>query len=104
MNITIIGTGNVATVLGKVFLKGKHTILQVAGRREELLNALSNVLQCPYTLSYKNINQQSDIYIIAVSDKAIESILSEIIIPDESIIVHTAGGVSVKVFEDKFKN
>lgn len=104
MNITIIGTGNVATILGQVFLKNGHDILQIIGRREDATKELSDTLKCPYTLCTKEINQHSDLYIVAVSDKAIEPLTNEIIIPKQSIIVHTAGGVSINVFKDKFDN
>ncbi|HEY0297609.1 MAG TPA: DUF2520 domain-containing protein [Arachidicoccus sp.] len=104
MKITIIGTGNVATVLGKTFLHNGHTILQVAGRREAAAKELSDTLKCPYSLNVGELNQNSDLYIITVSDSVIAQIVNEIIIPQESIIVHTAGGVSINVFQGKFPN
>ncbi|ANI89283.1 hypothetical protein A9P82_08260 [Arachidicoccus ginsenosidimutans] len=104
MNITLIGTGNVATVLGKSFIQKGHHILQIIGRREDAAKELTDTLKCPHSLSFKEVNQQSDLYIIAVSDNAVEQIIDEIIIPPKSIIVHTAGGVSINVFKNRFKN
>lgn len=102
MDITIIGTGNVATILGKIFLQKGHKILQVVGRNEEATRQLSSVLECPYSLNLNETNQRSDLYIIAVSDKAVAQLTDKIIIPKESVIVHTAGGVSIDVFKDNF--
>lgn len=102
MNITIIGTGNVATALGKLFLQKGHNILQIVGRKEAAAKELADALECPYSLSLKEINRHSDLYVVAISDKAVAQLADEIIIPGESIIVHTAGGVSIDVFKDKF--
>ena len=101
-HITIIGTGNVATVLGKNFIQNNYCIKQIIGRREDAARELSDALKCPYSLNLEAVNQHSELYVIAVSDKAVAQIADEIIIPEESIIVHTAGGVSINVFKDKF--
>ena len=34
MNISIIGSGNAATVLGKIFIDANHSINEVVGRNE----------------------------------------------------------------------
>lgn len=104
MNITIIGTGNVATVLGKLFLQNNHTIVEVIGRSEAAAKELSDALKCSYSLNFKTIYQHSDLYVIAVSDKAVAQLANEIIIPKESTMVHTAGGVSKDVFRNNIVN
>ena len=91
-----------ATVLGKLFVQNNYCIKQIIGRREAAARKLADRLECPYSLSLKAVSQHSDLYVVAVSDKAVAQITGEIIIPEESIIVHTAGGVSIDVFKNKF--
>ena len=47
MNVTIIGTGNVAQVLGRVITEAGHQISQVVGRNTEQAQTLSERLQAP---------------------------------------------------------
>lgn len=79
MNVAIIGTGNVATVLGKRIELAGHTILRMYGRGE-----------------LHTIDPTADLYIIAISDSA----LYDLPIPLENqLVVHTAGSVSKDVLK-----
>lgn len=103
MNIVLIGSGNVATVLGKKIQAAGHDILQVAGRNETACAELAAVLKCPFTINWSFINQQADIYIIAIADKALEHIHEQLNL-DKKIVVHTAGSVSKDVLYSVSKN
>ncbi|RTL59228.1 MAG: DUF2520 domain-containing protein [Sphingobacteriales bacterium] len=103
MNIVLIGSGNVATVLGKKIQIAGHDILQVAGRNEAACAALSTVLKCSFTINWNFINQQADLYIIAVADTALEHIHAQINL-GKKIVVHTAGSVSKEVLHKVSKN
>lgn len=78
--VTIIGQGNVAT----------HLCIALAGKVEELINISSRELEdCP---------QDSDIYIIAVSDNAIKEVAEKM--PEVSgIVAHTAGSVPMELLK-----
>src|SRR3954468_7400298 len=65
MNILIIGTGNVAQVLGKMLLQANHTILQVFGRNQQTLYECAVILQAEPIASLNSINQQAEVCIIA---------------------------------------
>ena len=44
MQVTIIGTGNVATVLGKLIFANNHSVNQVYGRNIDAARVLANQL------------------------------------------------------------
>lgn len=73
MKVVIIGTGNVATVLGKKIMAAGHTIAQVVGRDFEKSNILASTLQSNPVYNTRYINLTADIYIIAVSDSSVAS-------------------------------
>jgi len=62
MNIAIIGSGNVATVLGKKIALAGHAIVQVTGRSEAHAKELAAKLDCDYSTDYSKINMQADLY------------------------------------------
>lgn len=98
MNIVIIGTGNVATVLGREFKAAGHTILQIAGRNSAAASALAYELDTVSTNYWSSVNKNADIYIIAVSDNAINDIVSELKLPGK-VVVHTAASVPKEILK-----
>lgn len=96
MKVVIIGSGNVATVLGRKILKSEHEIIQVAGRNREEVAALASALNAGYTTDFTEMSLLADIYIICVSDLAISSVASRLQL-DDKVVVHTAAAVSKEV-------
>jgi predicted short-subunit dehydrogenase-like oxidoreductase (DUF2520 family) len=96
MKVVIIGSGNVATVIGRKILAGGHQILQVAGRNVEKLKTLSSHLNTAYTANLNEVNLLADIYIISVSDNAIGLITPQLKL-NNKVVVHTAAAVSKDV-------
>ncbi|MEQ9423778.1 MAG: DUF2520 domain-containing protein [Cyclobacteriaceae bacterium] len=100
MRITLIGTGNVASHLAPILEQAGHSIGEVYGRSIEKAEAICNNLYDPRFAETLDFNDsKSDVFIIAVSDNAIESICSDIVLPDEAILVHTSGSVAMEVLE-----
>ncbi|MEJ0101164.1 MAG: NAD(P)-binding domain-containing protein [Bacteroidota bacterium] len=89
MDIVIIGTGNTASVLGRKFKTAGHTILQIAGRNSAAASALAYELDTVSTNYWTSVNKDADVYIVAVSDNAIENIAAELKLPGK-IVAHTA--------------
>ena len=98
MEIVIIGTGNTAAVLGRKFKAAGHHIVQVFGRNASAASALAYELETESTAYWSVVNRQADIYILAVSDIAIEEMISALQLPDKTI-VHTAASVSKDVLQ-----
>ncbi len=103
MDIVIIGTGNTASVLGKKLKHAGHEIVQIFGRDAKASSDLAYELNTESTNYWAVVNRNADIYILAVSDIAIEEIVKELHLGDK-IIVHTAASVSKKIFENKAKH
>src|SRR4051812_44846365 len=99
MNIIIIGTGNVAQVLGKLLLKAGHTILQVFGRNQNALHECASALKAEPVTDLTFLNKEAELCIIATSDSAIPVIGAQIQLPD-TIVVHTSGGIDIEVLSN----
>lgn len=99
MKVLIIGSGNVATVLGRLIKNAGHKIIQVISRNSDTVEVLANELECKFTSDFKQIDTTADLYIVAMSDAALNG-LHETISLGNKIIVHTAGAVSKDVLKD----
>jgi predicted short-subunit dehydrogenase-like oxidoreductase (DUF2520 family) len=96
MRVTLIGSGNVATVLGRKLLHSGHTIQQVYNLNAENAKALAEELSAEAT---DEIDNAADMYIVAVADDALQNI-SSWMKPLNGFVVHTAGSVSINVLKD----
>ena len=99
MKIVIIGTGNTATILGKKLKKAGHNILQVFGRDSKAASELAYQLGTESTNYWNVIRRDADLYILAVSDIAVEEVFHELPLIDKTV-VHTAASVSKEVLKD----
>lgn len=99
MEIVIIGTGNTATVLGRKLKAAGHHIVQVYGRDTSSASKLAYELDTESTNYWNVVSRDADLYILAVSDIAVEEILQELHLPDRTI-VHTAASVSKDILKD----
>lgn len=98
--ISLIGAGNVAWHLGKVFLQNGLQITQVWSRTEDHARELGEELNCAYTSNYNEIESDTDLFIITVSDDAIEEVSEKL--PERSVpVVHTSGGTPLEVLKGK---
>jgi len=108
IKITLIGAGGVATNLGRLFKErgagNRIKIIQLLGRSELSTSQLAAQLDCPFTTDPAALNQSSDLYVIAIQDREIAEILPKLSIPQEAMIVHTAGGVPIDIFKGLFKH
>ena len=103
MEIVIIGAGNTATVLGRKLKEAGHKIVQVFGRDTSAASRLAYELGTESTNYWNVVNRDADLYILAVSDIAIEEILEELQLPDKTI-VHTAASVSKDVLKNSTRH
>ncbi|THU32411.1 DUF2520 domain-containing protein [Niastella caeni] len=103
MRVVIIGTGNVATILGKRFLAADHEIIQVCGRNALHAEELADILSATSTTDLKQPDLSADIYVMAVSDGAIASVAAELRL-DKKLVVHTAGAVSKNILSACSRN
>ena len=98
MLVTIIGSGNVATVLAKGLLQKGHTISQVFSRNADHARELAQIVKAASITDLSLINRDSDLYLLAVSDEALPIVAGQLFLPDK-LVVHTAGSVSKEVLQ-----
>ncbi len=99
MDIVIIGSGNVAAVLGRKFKAAGHTILQIYSRNAAAASELAYEWDTESTNYKITINKNADVYIIAVSDDAIDDVTADLKLPGK-IVVHTAASVPKEVLKN----
>lgn len=97
--VVMIGAGNLATQLSLALHENGIEILQVYSRTVESAGALALMVNASFTNSIKDIKREADLYIFALSDKALQPMLDELPVPIGRV-VHTAGSIPAEVFEN----
>jgi predicted short-subunit dehydrogenase-like oxidoreductase (DUF2520 family) len=100
MKVVVIGTGNAATVLGRLIVKCGHEIMQVYGRDKSITDKLALELGSSSINSFSEITTLADLYIVSVTDKAVNEVSEKLSkLPRISgVIVHTSGSVPKEIF------
>ena len=103
MRVVIIGTGNTASVLGRLMKQSNHELLQVYGRTVSSAQELASQFGSRYCTDPAKIDLSADIYVIAVSDDAIPGVANSLNLQNK-LVVHTAGSVSKDVLKQASRN
>ena len=103
MNIVIIGSGNVAAVLGRRFRSAGHVILQVVSRNAQAASELAYEWDSESANYMTLLNRDADLYVIAVADGAIAQVAADLHLP-RALVVHTAASVSKEVLSEVSEN
>lgn len=97
IRVIIIGSGNVGSHLANVFLNTPEVeLVQVYNRSLEHIKRFED--QIPITTNLQEL-LDADIYIISVSDNAIESISKNLNFTNK-LVVHTSGSTSLNTLND----
>ncbi|MEP7377490.1 MAG: F420-dependent NADP oxidoreductase [Chitinophagaceae bacterium] len=98
MDIVMIGSGNVASVLGRKFIAAGHKIIQIVSRNASAATELAYEWNTESSNYFSVVNKNADVYIIAVSDNALTEIVHDLKLPGK-VVAHTAGSVSKDVLK-----
>lgn len=100
MNITILGAGNVAWHLAQAFEKAGHNVMEVYARNRKNAKKIASLLyDSDVTNSLDLRDSDATVFVLAVSDKAIEDLAKQILLPANSLLVHSSGSVPLEVLE-----
>ena len=99
MRVVIVGAGNVATVFGRLMAATGHEIIQVVSSTIASAHSLAIELGCSFSDNLETLDHTADIYIVAITDSALQQIQGSIFLGDK-LIVHTAGSVSKQVLSN----
>lgn len=93
--ITVIGSGNVAEALA-LNIAGAWGVelVEVVARNAERGEAIALAAGCDFVEMGDEV-AQADLYIIAVSDRAVAEVAEALELSEEAIVVHTAGSVEL---------
>ncbi len=95
MQFTIIGTGNMAWLLGTRLTQAGHTCMGVYGRNRDAATTLADAIHAP-VLTDLHIPDVYDACIIAVADHAIAETAAQLSF-EKTVLMHTAGAVHIDV-------
>jgi predicted short-subunit dehydrogenase-like oxidoreductase (DUF2520 family) len=97
-NISIIGSGNVAWHLAPELENAGHRIVEVYSRNLQHAKKIQNRLyHAELNTNLDFSSSQSEVFMMCISDDAIEEVAQEIVLPDNAILVHTSGSQSINV-------
>ncbi|OJW30154.1 MAG: hypothetical protein BGO54_00735 [Sphingobacteriales bacterium 46-32] len=99
MDIVMIGSGNVAAVLGRKFVAAGHRIVQILSRNSTEASALAYEWDTESANYMSLINPSADVYLLAVSDKGLGEVAAQLNLPGK-VVAHTAGAVAASVLAD----
>jgi predicted short-subunit dehydrogenase-like oxidoreductase (DUF2520 family) len=94
-DIAIIGTGNMAWHLAPELENAGHHVTDIYGRTPKNAKALQRKLynaEISPTLDFSE--SDAEVYILAVSDDAVEQVAREIILPEGALVFHTSGALA----------
>ena len=98
LKVTVIGSGNVAQHLIRAFESAQDTeLLQVYARHPEKLQGIVN--ESKATADFNRL-VDADVYVISVSDDAIESVASQLPFSGR-LVVHTSGSTGMDKLDAK---
>ena len=99
MEIVILGSGNVAAVLGRKFKAAGHKILQIVSRNAPAASKLAYEWDTESTNYPSIINRHADVYLIAVSDDAIDDVIADLKLPGK-VVAHTAASIPKDILKN----
>jgi len=101
-SVSFIGAGNVAHHLA-IHLKTSGIIInEICSKRDKSAEILAQSVDANM-VSFKDISNNSDLYIVAISDDQIEQ-LDDAINFNDKLVVHTSGSVSIEALSNISNN
>ncbi|MCG8476285.1 MAG: DUF2520 domain-containing protein [Cytophagales bacterium] len=97
LKIGLVGTGRVAWHLGPALENAGHRVAEVYGRNPKpLKEMLARLYSAESNSTLDFSGKKLDLVILCVADRAIEEVCKEIILDEETVLVHTAGNGSME--------
>lgn len=89
MKIVVIGSGNVAESLAQAIAEAEGlALVQVFARNEERGRRVAELAHIEWSNSAL---ADADLYLISVSDNAVEDVAKSLQLPEDAVVAHTAG-------------
>jgi len=103
MQITLIGSGNVAHFLGFLLLQHNHTIVEVYSKNFQNAQSIAIKLKSKPIAQLIDLSKKSDLYILAISDNALLEVANCLNLSDK-LVIHTSGTVPISILAKASNN
>ena len=111
MRIVLIGSGNLATNLGKALARVGQQVVQVysytQSHAQELADSLNNLYSEEVVTATNDLQQvvaDADVYVFSVKDSALESLIPQVgARATKGLFLHTAGSIPMDIFKEHVK-
>ena len=103
MRVTFIGSGNTATVMGRLCAEKGHHIQQVIARDAEKGKMLASEFGCSYISLHDEPDYNTDIVIVSLADTSLPEALQKLNF-HTTPVVHTAGACKINVIQNVSEN
>lgn len=97
--ICFIGAGNLATHLSLALQATGNEISQVYSRTLQSAKELASKLNCSFTNATGEIHTEPDIYFVALTDSAVNEVLSKISF-NNKLVVHCSGSLGINILDN----
>jgi len=98
MNVSFIGSGNLAWQLAPALDNTEFAVREVFSRKTEHAKGLVDRLyDARVKTSLDFSDSDSRIFIITVADDAIEEVAQEVVLPEDAILLHTSGSQPLSI-------
>lgn len=99
--IVIIGSGNLAEALAQAVAGSSARLMQIFARNAPRAAEVARLAGTAWSSRPEEL-APADLYLIAVSDRAVTSVASELPIPAGAAVAHTAGSVALDAIPGRF--
>lgn len=93
-SVVIVGSGNVAEALAEAVARSGADLVQVCARNASRAQAIAEAAGCGWAALPEG-PAPADLYLIAVSDRAVGEVASRLAFPTGAVVAHTAGCVEL---------
>ncbi len=98
--VALIGSGRLGTQLALALEKAGHKIAEIFNPSAKSAETLAyNLYDSQLVNSLDFSDSDCNFFVVSVPDESIEQVATEIVLPDEAIIVHTSGATSMEILE-----
>jgi predicted short-subunit dehydrogenase-like oxidoreductase (DUF2520 family) len=97
--VVMIGSGNLATQLALALHEKGIQVKQVFSLKIESARELAEKVNADYTNDLTGLCSDTDLYVIAIKDSAIQEVLENLSLNENQLIVHTSGSVPMIILE-----
>ena len=94
--VVIIGSGNLAEALARAVAESNLQLVQIYARTAERARAVATLAATRWTTQPAELTD-ADIYLVAVSDRAVAEVAAALPLPAHACVAHTAGSVPLDV-------